>query len=122
VALNDLNDYQERAAKYDIESPTRGLLWYYGLGTAGEAGEVADKIKKLYRDGKVYLDWDGGERRGLAYEDRAALVKELGDVLWYVAAVARALDVSLSAVADANIEKLEDRLRRGVMFGSGDGR
>ena len=114
--------YQARAEKYDVEAPTRGLLWYYGLGTAGEAGEVADKVKKLYRDGKVYLDWSGDEKRALTDEDRAELVKELGDVLWYVAAVARMLDVSMLEIAETNLEKLEDRLRRGVMFGSGDKR
>jgi NTP pyrophosphatase (non-canonical NTP hydrolase) len=106
-----LDAYQERAARYDIAAPTRGRFWYYGLGVAGEAGEVADKIKKLYRDGHMDTISD---------VDKVELTKELGDVLWYVAAVARMLGVSLGQVADANIEKLEDRLRRGVMFGSGD--
>ena len=123
MALNDLNDYQERAARYDITALTRGKLWYYGLGIAGEAGEVADKIKKLYREGKVYENHDGDDVfLRLDAEERAALVKELGDVLWYLAAVARLLDVSLSDVAHANLKKLYDRLQRGVMFGSGDER
>ena len=122
MALNDLNDYQERAAKYDLDAPTRGLFWYYGLGTAGEAGEVADKIKKLYRDGKIYENESGDEVYAYSGEDRDALAKELGDVLWYVAAVARMLDVSLSEVAATNIEKLEGRVRRGTVFGSGDDR
>lgn len=116
-----LDAYQERAARYDVEAPTRGLLWYYGLGIAGEAGEVADKVKKLYRDGKIDLE-DRVPATILSDADKVELTKEIGDVLWYVAAVARLLGIPLGQVADENIEKLEDRLRRGVMFGSGDAR
>jgi len=120
MPLNDLNDYQERAARYDLAAPTCGQLWYYGLGVAGEAGEVADKVKKLYRGGAVLSRQQ--DLSGLPQVERDELVKELGDVLWYVAAIARMLDVSLSDVAHVNLAKLESRLKRGTVFGTGDNR
>jgi NTP pyrophosphatase (non-canonical NTP hydrolase) len=104
----DLDEYQAAAAKYDLACATVGELWYYALGLCGESGEVAEKIKKHYR--------------GDAPLDLAVVTKELGDVLWYVAALSRHLGLKLDAVAGANIEKLEDRLRRGAVFGSGDSR
>jgi NTP pyrophosphatase (non-canonical NTP hydrolase) len=119
--IRTLDAYQAAAVEYDIDAPTRGALWYYGLGLAGEGGEVADKIKKLYRECKLDTesldaasDLDGDASLGL--------VKELGDVLWYVAVIAHMLGVDLSTVARENIEKLRGRLTRGTMFGSGDGR
>lgn len=73
-----LNDYQIKASATDRE----GLpLTYYALGLTGEAGEVADKLKKVIRD-------DGGE---ITFDRRQAIALELGDVLWYVAALARHL-------------------------------
>ena len=82
------------------------------LGLVGEAGEAADKIKKIIRDKGGYA----------SEEDRDAIVKELGDVLWYVASIARYLDVPLSNVAEGNIAKLESRKRRNKISGEGDER
>ncbi|HEX3509898.1 MAG TPA: nucleoside triphosphate pyrophosphohydrolase family protein [Solirubrobacteraceae bacterium] len=79
---------------------------------AGEAGEVAEHAKKAIRD-------DGGV---LSSERRAAMSKELGDVLWYVAQLASELDLDLDEIAGANLEKLLSRQRRGVLSGSGDDR
>ena len=76
------------------------------------AGEAADKVKKILRDKGGYA----------SEEDRTALVKELGDVLWYVANVARYLGVSLSDVAEGNIEKLSSRKKRNKLHGEGDER
>ena len=112
----EFNDYQERAAKYDLAQATADLkapgFVEKVLGLVGEAGETADKIKKLIRDK------DGV----ISDEDRELVVKELGDTLWYIASVARYLDVSLSDVAEGNLEKLESRWQRGRLHGEGDER
>ena len=79
---------------------------------ASEAGEVAGKLKKAIRD-------EGGE---ISPERREQLLSEVGDVLWYVAMVAMELGSSLSAVAEANLDKLLDRDTRGVIGGDGDTR
>ena len=82
------------------------------LGLVGEAGEVADKYKKVIRDhGSV-----------LSEADRVALVTELGDVLWYVATLARYLGVGLDEVATLNVTKLSDRQHRHLIQGEGDNR
>ena len=110
------DDYQNRTKKYDFFEPTGSLkdagCIEKALGLTGEAGEVADKIKKIIRDkdGKI------------SDEDRAAVAKELGDTLWYLAAIARYLDISLSEVAKGNIEKLESRYQRNKLHGEGDNR
>ena len=80
-------------------------VFYPALGLAGEAGEVANKVKKLMRD-SVEHDIAG----------------EIGDVLWYVAALCSDLDLSMEDVAIKNINKLHSRKERGVISGSGDNR
>ncbi len=110
-----LDDYQQgalRTARY----PDAARVLYPTLKLAGEAGEVAEKLGKLMRD----AGWAPGEPLDPA--QRNALVKELGDVLWYVAVLARDLDVPLEEVARANLVKLADRAARGVIGGSGDER
>lgn len=82
------------------------------LGLVGEAGEVAEKYKKLIRDKK-------GE---ISEEDRQEIVKELGDVLWYISAMADYMKVPLSEVAQKNLDKVFSRKSRGVSRGSGDNR
>ena len=82
------------------------------LGLTGEAGEAADKFKKIIRD-------KGGVISGM---DKEEITKELGDVLWYVAMIAEYLGVSLAEVAEANIEKLESRWKRNKIHGEGDNR
>jgi NTP pyrophosphatase (non-canonical NTP hydrolase) len=89
---------------------------YLALGIAGEAGEVADKIKKLIRD------CGNGEMPAITDEQRKSLKLELGDVLWYVSCLGKALGFELEEIADANIEKLASRQNRGVIGGSGDNR
>ena len=86
---------------------------YPALGLCGEAGEVAEKIKKVIRDGVDY---------GYEEEFKADLTKELGDVLWYVAALASDLDISLNDVAEKNVQKLASRKKRNKIGGSGDNR
>jgi NTP pyrophosphatase (non-canonical NTP hydrolase) len=99
------NEYQAEAAKTALGLAT-STFWYAALGLAGEAGEVAERIKKHYRDGASLN----------------GLVKELGDVLWYLAAIASHANLTLEAVARVNIEKLASRQARGVIHGGGDNR
>lgn len=95
-----------------LEHDVAGLM-YTALGLAGEAGELANKIKKLYRDGFDAADWSA---------IRESLIKEIGDTLWYAAAMASELDADLGQSAAYNVAKLKDRARRGVLQGSGDDR
>ena len=107
-----LSDYQ-RLSRRTASYPGAGdNIVYPTLGLAGEAGEVAEKVKKLLRD-------DGGV---LSDERRAALAAELGDVLWYVAQVATEAGLELEEIAQANLDKLLSRQERGVLSGSGDSR
>jgi len=109
----DFNAYQRESAStaiYPGQGEVMGLA-YVGLGL-GESGEVQGKIKKVIRD-------DGGV---LSDEKRAAIAKELGDMLWYVSQTATEIGVSLDDVAEDNLDKLADRRQRGVLGGSGDER
>lgn len=107
----ELSDYQ-RESRRTAEYPREAWLAYPALGLAGEAGEVAEHAKKAIRD-------DSGK---VSDERRAAMSKELGDVLWYVAQLASELDLSLDDIAKQNLEKLFSRQARGVLSGSGDDR
>jgi len=106
-------DLYQDAAESTAVYPDKGHnLYYPTLGLAGETGEVCEKIKKIMRDNE-------GE---LTQEHKEDLVKELGDVLWYIATLATELNVSFASIAEANLEKLQDRMDRGVIKGSGDNR
>lgn len=109
------DEYQLAISEFDLFEP--GKLSDVSfvekvLGLAGEAGETADKIKKLLRD-----------KDGLATDtDKKEVAKELGDVIWYVASIARYLDIPFSEVAKMNVEKLSSRKTRNVLHGAGDNR
>jgi NTP pyrophosphatase (non-canonical NTP hydrolase) len=107
-----VRDYQALSRRTATYPDAGANLVYPTLGLAGEAGEVAEKVKKLIRD-------DAGV---LTDERRAALGAELGDVLWYVAQVATEAGLDLEAIAQANLDKLASRAQRGVLSGSGDER
>jgi NTP pyrophosphatase (non-canonical NTP hydrolase) len=107
----ELSEYQ-RLSRRTAEYPREQWLAYPALGLAGEAGEVAEHAKKAIRD-------DAG---AVSDERRAAMAKELGDVLWYVAQLASELELDLDGIAAQNLEKLLSRQRRGVLSGSGDER
>jgi NTP pyrophosphatase (non-canonical NTP hydrolase) len=108
----NLNDYQKTALDTAMY-PNRGNNFAYpALGLAGEAGEVADKLKKVIRDN------DGDLTQGV----RDAVAKEIGDVLWYVAVLAYEMGYDLSDIAQMNVNKLASRKERGVISGSGDNR
>jgi len=108
----DFNTYQKKSRKTAAYPDAGSNFVYPTLGLAGEAGEVAEKIKKIIRD-------DGGE---ILPEKKKEIEKELGDVLWYVAQIATELSLSLDTIAEKNIEKLYSRLERGTIKGSGDDR
>jgi len=103
-------EYQKQSRK------TWGLIHvdhpivYPTLGLVNEAGEVAGKIKKIFRD-------KGGL---ISEEDQQALKSELGDVLWYLTQICTELDLTLEEVAETNLEKLFSRLERGTIKGEGD--
>jgi len=108
----DINEYQQMARRTAIYPNAGQNMTYPTLGLAGEAGEVAEKVKKVIRDKDGVLDDDA----------RAAISKELGDVLWYVAQIASELGLDLSNVAQGNLDKLADRAKRGTIKGNGDNR
>lgn len=108
----DLAAYQEAAARTGGPISTDHPIVYPTLGLTNEAGEVAGKVKKIFRDrGGVVTD-----------DDRAALMLELGDVHWYLAELCTQLGIDLEDVAAANLAKLQGRMARGTMAGDGDDR
>lgn len=108
-----LDAYQESALETAVFPDIGGERCLYpALGLANEAGEVLGKLKKLYRDRDGEADPEFRER----------LRSELGDVLWYVAVLADAFDLTLSEIAGENLRKLSDRARRDAIRGSGDDR
>lgn len=107
----ELNKYQEEAKKTAIYPKGQEII-YPTLGLTGEAGEVADKVKKILRDKEGVF----------SQQEREEIAKELGDVLWYIAIMARDLGYSLEDIAKINISKLKSRQKRGMLSGSGDNR
>jgi NTP pyrophosphatase (non-canonical NTP hydrolase) len=107
----DFQDYQQKARETAIY-PSEHSILYPTLGLCGEAGEVAEKVKKVIRD-------KGGEFDEF---DRMSIRKELGDVLWYMAQICSDLDLRLESIAIANVEKLRLRKEKGTLSGSGDDR
>lgn len=106
----NFKEYQKQSRETAIY-PDRGKNFVYPtLGLCGEAGEIAEKIKKVLRD-------DGGK---ISAEKKELIKKELGDVLWYVAQIASELKLSLDDVAKHNLEKLFSRKKRGKLLGGGD--
>lgn len=108
----EFNEYQKRARGTAIYPDIGNNLWYPALGLAGEAGEVAEKVKKHYRDKGGMLD----------LTTQLEIRRELGDVLWYVANIAAEIGIDLESVAVDNLFKLADRADRDMIQGSGDDR
>jgi len=108
----DFNYYQNRARETAIYPNMGSEFTYPALGLVGEAGEIANKLKKVIRDNSGILSDDV----------RESVSAELGDVLWYVAQLATEMGTDLNAIAQRNIDKLASRKERGVIAGSGDNR
>lgn len=108
----DFTEYQNKSRKTAGYPPIGHPVIYPTLGLTNEAGEVAGKVKKIFRD-------KGGV---IGEAEREALKSELGDVLWYLTQVCTELELSLDEVAEHNIEKLYSRLARDKIGGDGDNR
>lgn len=103
--------YQSRAASTSLLEPSENVD-YFILGLVGEAGEIANKYKKVIRD-------DGGV---LTDDRRWAIIGELGDVGWYLAMICEALGADFGGVLTGNLQKLAARKAAGTIQGSGDNR
>jgi NTP pyrophosphatase (non-canonical NTP hydrolase) len=110
------NEYQSESRQYAAYPEAGDTFMYPALGLASEAGEVADKIKKLMRNEGVMRPSE------VSPEAKAELTKELGDVLWYVSQLATELGASLDDIATTNLEKLASRKARHVIASTGDNR
>jgi NTP pyrophosphatase (non-canonical NTP hydrolase) len=109
--VSDLDMYQ-KVAKTTAIYPREQAIIYPTLGLTGEAGEVANKVKKIIRDGSDKTSEDMVQ----------AISSEIGDCLWYIAILADDVGVKLSDIANANLEKLANRKEKGTIHGSGDTR
>lgn len=109
----NFNEFQKQALKTAL-FPKKYKIIYAAFGLGNEAGEVLGKLKKWIRGD------DGPDV--MTKERKAAIKDELGDVLWYVAVLARDLGFKLDDIAKSNVKKLQSRKRRGVLHGSGDKR
>lgn len=112
MEIQDFQTYQRMSRQTWGPVTTNHPIIYPTLGLTNEAGEVAGKVKKIFRD-------HGGH---ISEEDRQAIKLELGDVLWYLAQICTELDLTLEEVAAANLEKLFSRQARGQIHGDGDQR
>ena len=108
----ELNHYQRESRKTALYPDVGSNPIYPTLGLVGEAGEVADKVKKIIRDKKGVFDKDSKD----------AIILELGDVLWYISQLSSELGYELEEVAYENLQKLNSRKSRGQIQGSGDNR
>jgi NTP pyrophosphatase (non-canonical NTP hydrolase) len=108
----NFSDYQKKSRK-TAKYPRSKDTWIYPvLGLCGESGEVAEKMKKIFRDCDGKIDEVKKEE----------IKKELGDVLWYISQIATELNLSMDDIANSNIKKLYDRMDRNALKGSGDNR
>ena len=110
--ISTIDEYQIAALDSAVY-PKSAAIIYPTLGLTGEAGEVADKVKKVIRDKNGDFDNE---------DIRKEIAKELSDVMWYAATLAHDLGYSLTDICQLNIQKLQSRKLRGVLHGSGDNR
>ena len=104
--------YQKKACETAI-FPKNKAMEYLTLGLTGEAGEIANKVKKFIRDGAVKDEY---------LAKRIEIGYEIGDVLWYCAVLAKEMEMDLGHIMENNLQKLADRKKRGTLSGSGDNR
>jgi NTP pyrophosphatase (non-canonical NTP hydrolase) len=112
MPMETFDDYQRLSRRTWNRVQTDHPIVYPTLGLVNEAGELAGKVKKIFRDKEGFI----------SDADRDALKYELGDVLWYLAQIATELDLTMEDVARANLEKLASRLERNQIRGEGDNR
>ncbi|MCC7162575.1 MAG: nucleoside triphosphate pyrophosphohydrolase family protein [Anaerolineae bacterium] len=108
--MESFQEYQRLSRRTWNRVQTDHPIVYPTLGLVNEAGELAGKVKKIFRD-----------KQGVISDaDREALKYELGDVMWYLAQIATELNLSMEEIAQANIDKLASRLERNQIRGEGD--
>lgn len=112
MKITDFDKYQKQCNKTAVYPKIGKNFIYPTIGLVGEAGEIANKVKKVIRDDNSKLNKINKEE--LAYE--------LGDIMWYVAQLSTELNIKLSKVAEMNIEKLKTRKEKNTLHGSGDHR
>ncbi len=112
----DFDTYQAESRKKALYPDIGNNFVFPTLGLVGEAGEIAEKVKKLIRDKNTATP------ETVASSDREEIQKELGDVLWYLSQLASEFNLSLNDVAQVNLEKIASRHDRGVVHGDGDNR
>lgn len=110
--MMNFNEYQNKAWETAIYPNKGNNIIYPSLGLGGETGEVLEKIKKIMRDNEG----------NISDEKKDELAKEIGDVLWYLAALSTELKLNLNEIAERNISKLNSRKERAVLHGEGDNR
>lgn len=110
--METFREYDEATKQSDLKFPDSDSLWYVTLGITGESGEIADLVKRVIRE-------DNGKP---TEKRRELLLKECGDVLWYLNKLTRLLGSSLSEVSEMNIKKLTKRMKAGTIKGSGNDR
>lgn len=108
MEMFDYQKYTNRTATYPKDTQMAALT-YTALGCAGEAGELANKVKKIIRGDHTLTD-----------NVRDAILNEVGDVLWYLAQICETLDAGLGQVAINNLKKLEKRMQENKIMGEGD--
>lgn len=106
-----LNEFQQGALETAVYPEDKRII-YPTLGLVGESGEVAEKVKKVFRD----------NHSEFTNEKKVSIAMEIGDVLWYCAALANDLGFSLDEIGEMNHKKLHSRMERGVISGDGDNR
>jgi len=112
MEFKDFDEYQKKCKKTAIYPNIGKNFSYPTIGLMGEAGEVANKIKKLIRD----------DNSKISKERRDEIAHEIGDMLWYIAQLSTELGLKLSDVVEMNLEKLASRQDRNKLHGSGDNR
>ena len=122
-----LDEYQQKAMATCTDSSMNDTYLLFGL--VAEVGELADKVAKAKRKEVITIDGDeifhtsNDGTIPLVFEEfTESFIKELGDVLWFVALIAKHAGLSLEEVAQLNLDKLADRAKRGVIVGEGDNR
>jgi len=118
-----VSDYQDIIQKTAIYPKEIGIL-YCALGLAGESGEVAEKVKKLYRDNPlVATQFKSPDITSEGKKEfQAAIIKEIGDVIWYCTALANEFGITLEDILHTNYDKLIARRKTNTLNGSGDNR
>lgn len=110
--VSTFDEYQKKSQLTDTGTEAGTHFVYLTMGLAGEAGELTNKVKKIFRD-------DDGK---ITEQRKNDIKKELGDTLWYLSQLATAFDFELKDIAKDNLDKLFSRFERGTVLGDGDNR